>query len=30
LLGRPLCEASALDGTINAGADNYMMIAVEF
>jgi HK97 family phage major capsid protein len=27
LLGRPLYEASALDGTINAGADNYMMIA---
>ena len=26
LLGRPLYEASAMDGVINAGADNYMVV----
>ena len=30
LLGCPLYEASALDGTINVGADNYMLIAGNF
>ena len=30
LLGRPLYEASALDGTINAAAENYMLIAGNF
>jgi len=30
LLGRPLYEASAIDGTINAAADNYMLIAGNF